>query len=193
MFIPYYSYVFSQETRWQTNSVSAVRSIRLQTRTYCCTVINTIQAYFSLYSVKYLSPCPLAWSAIHPLQVWMHPLEICKISKTNMLISLLKKNDRHPTYLCCTAVVRNNSFSEMHVYARCFVQCNTTHYVFILSPDKGPFYAYTYIIYIQYMYNRALYTYINVSTYTHPHWKPLHPLCSLSGYGPVHRMDKWFR
>jgi hypothetical protein len=34
------------------------------------------------------------------------------------------------------------------------------------------------------MYNRALYTYINVSTNMHLHWKPLHPLCSWSGCGP---------
>jgi len=39
-------------------------------------------------------------------------------------------------------------------------------------------------MYTVYMYNRALYVYINASTYMHPHWKPLHPLCSWSGYGP---------
>ena len=47
--------------------------------------------------------------------------------------------------------------------------------------NKGVFYAYAYTIYI---YNRALYTYINVRTYVHTHWKPLHPLCSWSGYWP---------
>jgi len=29
--------------------------------------------------------------AVHPLQIWMHPLEICKTEKKNMLISPLKK------------------------------------------------------------------------------------------------------
>jgi len=29
--------------------------------------------------------------AMHPLQIWMHPLGICKISQTNMLISQLQK------------------------------------------------------------------------------------------------------
>jgi hypothetical protein len=29
--------------------------------------------------------------AMHPLQVWMHPPGICKISKTDILISPLKK------------------------------------------------------------------------------------------------------
>jgi len=33
------------------------------------------------------------------------------------------------------------------------------------------------------MYNRALRAYINLRTYVHPLWKPLHPLCSWSGYG----------
>jgi hypothetical protein len=51
------------------------------------------------------------------------------------------------------------------------------------SPEKGAFYAYAYIIYTQYMYNKALNTYVNLGTYMHPHWKLLHPLCSWSGYG----------
>jgi hypothetical protein len=36
----------------------------------------------------------------------------------------------------------------------------------------------------QYMYNIALCTYMNVCTYMHPYWKPLHPLCLLSDYMP---------
>jgi len=39
-------------------------------------------------------------------------------------------------------------------------------------------------MYTVYMDNRALYVYINACTYMHLHWKPLHPLCSWSGYGP---------
>ena len=39
------------------------------------------------------------------------------------------------------------------------------------------------------MYNIALYTYINVRAYTHWPWKPLHPLCSWSGYGPCMTME----
>jgi len=31
------------------------------------------------------------------------------------------------------------------------------------------------------MYNRVLYTYINVYTYMHPHSKLLKPMCSCSG------------
>jgi hypothetical protein len=29
--------------------------------------------------------------AMHPQQIWMHPLRFCKISKTNLLIRPLKK------------------------------------------------------------------------------------------------------
>jgi len=29
-------------------------------------------------------------TAMHPVQIWMHTLEICKLSKTKMMISLLK-------------------------------------------------------------------------------------------------------
>jgi hypothetical protein len=40
-------------------------------------------------------------------------------------------------------------------------------------------------IYTQYIYNRALYAFKIVCTYKYPHWKPLHPLCLRSGYGPA--------
>jgi len=44
------------------------------------------------------------------------------------------------------------------------------------------------LIYTEYIYtgiyNRPLYMYINVCTYTWPHWKLLHLLCSRAGYGP---------
>jgi hypothetical protein len=40
-------------------------------------------------------------------------------------------------------------------------------------------------VFTQYMCNRALYMYINVCRYIHPHWKPLYILCSWSGYGPL--------
>ena len=33
------------------------------------------------------------------------------------------------------------------------------------------------------MYNRALCMHTNVRTCMDPQWKPLHPLCSCSGYG----------
>jgi len=35
-----------------------------------------------------------------------------------------------------------------------------------------------------YIYNRALYTYLNTHRYMHPQWKSLYPLCAWSGYGP---------
>ena len=35
-----------------------------------------------------------------------------------------------------------------------------------------------------YMYNTALYTYINICMNMHLHWKLLHLLCSWSGCGP---------
>jgi hypothetical protein len=41
----------------------------------------------------------------------------------------------------------------------------------------------------------ALYTYVNSCLYVLTHWKPLHPLCSWSGYGPdsyVTRQDTMF-
>jgi len=56
--------------------------------------------------------------AVHPLQIWMHPLGICKMSKTNMLISP-PKDTRHPTiYTCClcwSAVGGKESFSKRYV------------------------------------------------------------------------------
>ena len=66
--------------------------------------------------------------AMHPLQIWMDPPGICKVSNTNMLISPLNNVPRPTASTCClsfTSVVGGNSFSKMCVYsyARCFVQC----------------------------------------------------------------------
>jgi hypothetical protein len=73
----------------------------------------------------------------------------------------------------------------MYVHARCFVHCYVAHCIIQsidFGPEKGNFYTYAYIIYVytQNMYNRPLYTYINVCTPTCLHWhrKPPHPLCS---------------
>jgi hypothetical protein len=38
---------------------------------------------------------------------------------------------------------------------------------------------------MHYVYNKALYTYINAWKYLHSHCKPLLPLCSWSGYWPA--------
>ena len=38
------------------------------------------------------------------------------------------------------------------------------------------------LMHTKYMNNRAWYTYIKIYAYTHPQWKPLHPLTSWSGY-----------
>jgi hypothetical protein len=40
--------------------------------------------------------CPCLYKQQHPLQIWLRPLGICKISKTNMLTSPLK-DVQHPT------------------------------------------------------------------------------------------------
>lgn len=81
------------------------------------------------------------------------------------------------------------NLKKNYVYARCFVECYRAHYVIevlILLSWQWRFYAYAYTIYIitQFMYNEALYTYINVSTYMHPLWNVLHLLSSRSGNGP---------
>jgi hypothetical protein len=47
-------------------------------------------------------------------------------------------------------------------------------------------------IYTQDMYNRPLYTYINVCMYMWPHWKLLHTLCSCAGYEPCGTVTRHF-
>ena len=64
--------------------------------------------------------------AMHPPQIWMHPLGICKMPNTNMLISPLK-NVPHPTaaMLPLLKLRRWEQLifkNEYTVYARCFVQ-----------------------------------------------------------------------
>jgi hypothetical protein len=68
----------------------------------------------------------LRMGAMFPLQIWIDPLGICRISKKNMLIIQLK-HVRHPTTsTCCvrfTAKFENNSLLKMYVHERYFVQC----------------------------------------------------------------------
>jgi len=61
----------------------------------------------------------------------MNPVEICKMLKTNMLTSPLKRcaASVFTFCLCWTTVVGDNSLSEMRIYARRFVQCYRAHYV----------------------------------------------------------------
>ena len=129
-------------------------------------------------------------ATMHPIQISMHPLGIRKISKTNMLISALK-TARLPTGSSCCLCWSPEV--ETAQYARCFVQCYRVHYVtrpLIVRSWQGRFLPLCiHNIYTLYMYSRALCTYINVSTHVHPEQKPLHPLCSWSGYGPDRRLS----
>ena len=125
--------------------------------------------------------------ATHPLQIWMHPLGIFKISRTNMMISPLKKkkNVLHPTastcYLCWTAAVGKTHFQKCTYkqdIMRNVIRRITHLTVFILWSSQRDFLSLcVHKTYVQYMYKRVLYTYINVCTY-------MHPLCSSSGCGP---------
>ena len=107
-----------------------------------------------------------------PTRNWMYPLGICKLSKTNILISQLK-NVRNPTIstccLCWTAVGGDKSFSKKYIYARCFVQCYTAHYVITVlilwSWQRRSIRLCIHNIYTQYMYNRELHTHVSVCTH----------------------------
>jgi len=39
--------------------------------------------------------------AVDITKIWIHPLRICKVSRTNMLIGLLKYMLHHTTSMCC--------------------------------------------------------------------------------------------
>jgi len=86
-------------------------------------------------SVPMLPPPPLAFSsqtltqcavsAVHLLQFWMRPLGICRMLKSDMLISP-QKNVPHPAAsTCCLEPPRLHTicFKKMCVFVRCFVQC----------------------------------------------------------------------
>jgi len=99
------------------------------------------------------------------------------------------KNMRHPTTstccLCWTAEVGNNSFFKTVGTCKMFcavLRANNVIKVLILWSWQRHFLRLcTHSIYTQ--YNRTLCTHINVCTFMHLPWKPLHPLCSLCGYG----------
>ena len=103
-----------------------------------------------------------------------------------MLISLLKKCDTLP-HPCVSSVVlpRLEMTFRQCMYmqdAMCKVYGTLRNYrVGLLVLTKALF---TFMqSYTQYMYNRALRTFLNIYTYIHRHWKPL-CLYSRSGYGP---------
>jgi len=61
-----------------------------------------------------------------PLKIWMHPLGICKISKPNMLISLLTKHSA-PLYSHVSSVEPLRLEKETHFQKCTFMQdflCN---------------------------------------------------------------------
>jgi hypothetical protein len=75
------------------------------------------------------------------------------------------QNLRHPTAFkccfCCNAVVGNDSFSEMYVFAISVVQCYSAHCVMevaTLWSQQRRSYTYAYMIYIY------IYTYIHIPT-----------------------------
>ena len=94
-----------------------------------------------------------------------------------------------PLYIvheACSCDTETRSFTKMYtlMYARGFVQCYRAHYVIevlILWSWQMLFLCLCiHNVYTDYIYEHtALY-----STYTLPHCKPLHQLCSWSGYGP---------
>jgi len=95
----------------------------------------------------------------------MFPLGICKISEANMLTRLLKKKVPQPTAstcrFCWTAVVGCNSFSEMYVYARCFVQCCAIIVLILWSWKR----LFDRLLITQFMRKRAFIYTVNLSTF----------------------------
>jgi hypothetical protein len=64
--------------------------------------------------------------AVHPLQIWMHPLGICKIEKKNMLISMLKTRDTgpHPRAASVeTPRLEITDFQKMDIRGSCKIFC----------------------------------------------------------------------
>jgi hypothetical protein len=103
---------------------------------------------------------------VRPVQPWRLPLRICRISKTNLLISPLR-NVRHPTastcYVCWIAVVGNNSFTKIFVYTLyklfCTVLwsalCNLSVDFAFLTKALFTLIHISYNIYSAYMFNRS--------------------------------------
>ena len=105
--------------------------------------------------------------------------------KENMLICPLKKSVTpyciHVLPVLYLQGWEQLIFKNVHipVYSIGFVQSFRAHYVIevlILWPRQRCFLRFCiYSIYTCYIYDRALYTYINFCVYIHPLRKPLHP------------------
>jgi len=108
------------------------------------------------------------WVQCTHTPIWLHPQGICRISKTNMLISPPPPPKVTPYHIHMLPLL-NRSFSKIYVHARCFVQCYRQYYTkcWFCGPDKAAFYARAYIYihtHTQYMYT-ALHTHMKVCTY----------------------------
>ena len=124
--------------------------------------------------------------AKYSIQISMYPLETSKISKTNMLISLLKTATPYRSHEL--PLLSNRGWTHMilknqyYVYARRFSSviegiCNWYFERGILKMVFSTHVHNTYTQYI-YIYNWAFCAYTNVFMYKHP-------LCSRPGYGPA--------
>ena len=130
---------------------------------------------------------------MQPLKIRLHPSGICKISKTDMLIRPLKGHRDtvpHPRVASVAPPeLQPVHFEKMYIHD---VLYNVTERIVCLKcwfcgPDKGTLHAYACIMYVHSICITILYTYTNVRTFMHSHWKPQHPLCSWSGYWPALR------
>ena len=86
--------------------------------------------YIRMDNRGFLSPVArgVQLDAAHPLQIWMRPLWLSKISKTNTLISPIN-NVLHPTAstcrLCWTRVVMNTSL-KIYIYIYIYIYISRT-------------------------------------------------------------------
>jgi hypothetical protein len=141
--------------------------------------------------IHYLLGCNQARShggAMHPLQIWVHLLgvfEKCQgltrwsaRCKTYGTPPSRRIASFEPSWLETTVLQKCMHVQNARIVIGSIILLNW--FFFVLTNALFTF-MHTYILST---YTTASYMYINECTYMHPYWKPLHPLCSWSGYWP---------
>jgi hypothetical protein len=129
-------------------------------------------------------------SAMYPLQIWIDPLGICRISKTNVLINQLNHVRHRTASTRCPfyrQVWKQLTFKNVCIWKTFCAMLYTIKLLNLCSWQRRFLSLCVYIMHIYSICKYSIIHYIHICTYMHPHWKPLHPLCSQSGEGPGSR------
>ena len=144
--------------------------------------------------IHYLLGCNQALShggAMHPLQIWVHLLGVKKKNVNDKRADQPAAKRAEPHRLHVLSPLNRRGWKRLFCKNVCMCKMRATLQGALYYSIIG-FVVLTNALFtlmhthIHSICTTASYMYINVRTYMHSYWKPLHSLCSWSGYWPGH-------